>query len=140
LAFGKRAGVASPAARGRSEAGSMDDDNKLSIRGFVAWLADGLRSGRFDRRPQMSRSLLALVAGLVVMAAIYLTLVSTTASRGRRLEQLQAELLRLQRENEQLLVDIAEAGNVERLMTRARELGFVPAEELELLPMPDGGK
>jgi hypothetical protein len=118
----------------------VDGNDRLSAREFVGWLADGLRRGRFDRRPQMSRSLLLLVGGLILMAAIYLTMVSATASRGRRLEQLQAELLRLQRENEQLLVDIAEAGSIERLMNRAQELGFVPAEELEPLPIPQDGQ
>jgi hypothetical protein len=118
--------------------GRTSGDEKLSIREFLSWLADGLRRGRFDRRPQMSRSLILLVVGLVAMAAVYLTLVSTTASTGRHLEELQAELLRLQRENEQLLVDISEAGSVTRLMERARQLGFVPAEELLPLPLPQG--
>ncbi|TET51481.1 MAG: hypothetical protein E3J64_06750 [Anaerolineales bacterium] len=117
----------------------MNTDEKLSVREFLSWLANGLRRGRFDRRPKMSRSLIALIASLVAIAAIYLTLVSSIASRGRQLEDLQEELLQLQRENEQLLVDIAEAGAIDRLINRARALGFVPAEEIDLLPEPEDG-
>lgn len=68
----------------------------------------------------------------VVVAVSYLLLTSYTAAQGRRIEQLRAELLRLEAENELLEVQIARASTVEQLATRAAQLGFVPVSPTEV--------
>jgi hypothetical protein len=78
-----------------------------------------------------------VVATLAIAAASYLMLVSRTAAQGRRIEQMQTEIFRLQRENEQWTVEIAEAGAFPRLLARARELGFGPAERVEFVPVSE---
>jgi cell division protein FtsL len=82
--------------------------------------------------------LVVIVLTLSLVASIYLGLVSRTAAQGRRIEQLQAEVFRLQRENQQLTVAIAEASTVSRLMERAKALGFVPAEQVDFLDSGSG--
>jgi cell division protein FtsL len=79
----------------------------------------------------------AMVATLTLVAALYLGLVSRTAAQGRHIEQLQADVFRLQRENQQLAVEIADVSAVSRLMARARALGFVPAEQVQFLAESD---
>jgi cell division protein FtsL len=101
---------------------------------FMEWVTHGIRRGRFEMDPRTALYLFALVAGLTLVMALYLVLVSRTAACGRHIEQLQDELFRLQRENEQLEVDVARAGSISRLWERAIELGFVPAEWVEYLP------
>ena len=97
------------------------------------WMRHGIKRGRFEISPRTVRGLFILVVVLTLMATLYLMLVSRTAARGRHIEQLQAELSRLRRENEQLEVEIAKEGTVSRLLERAAELGFVPAERIEFL-------
>jgi hypothetical protein len=81
--------------------------------------------------------LFTIGAVLVLVAGLYLALVSRTAAQGRRIEQLQMEVFRLQRENEQLAVEIAESSAIPVLMERASTLGFVPAEHVEFLTDSD---
>lgn len=104
---------------------------------FLEWATHAVKRGQleFNTRPKMLLSL--VVSGLTLIAVIYLGLVSRTAAQGRRIEQLQAEIFRLQRENQQLTVRIAEAGNLRRLTERADVLGFVPAEHVEFLVESD---
>ncbi len=104
---------------------------------FMEWVTHGIRRGRFEMDPRTALYLFALVAGLTLVVALYLVLVSRTAACGRHIEQLQDELFRLQRENEQLEVDVARAGSMSRLWERAIELGFVSAEWVEYLPTAD---
>jgi len=106
---------------------------------FMQWVTHGIKRGRFDVSPRMAFHLFALVVVLTFVAALYLVLVSRTAACGRHIEQLQAELFRLQRENEQLEVDIATEGSISRLWERALELGFAPAEWVEFL-LPAAGE
>jgi Tfp pilus assembly protein PilN len=97
------------------------------------WVSHGVKRGRLelDSRPLMV--LLAIGVVLTLVAALYLGLVSRTAAQGRRIEQLQADVFRVQRENQQLAVVIAETSAIPRLMERARALGFVPPEQVEFL-------
>jgi hypothetical protein len=101
---------------------------------FMEWVTHGIRRGRLEMDPRTALYLFTLVAGLTLVVALYLVLVSRTAACGRHIEQLQDELFRLQRENKQLEVDVARAGSISRLWERAIELGFVPAEWVEYLP------
>jgi hypothetical protein len=62
-------------------------------------------------------------------------LVSRTAARGRRIQQLQVEISQLDREIEQLEVDTAREAAVSRLQERATRLGFEPAVQVEYLSL-----
>jgi len=106
---------------------------------FMHWVTHGIKRGRFEVGPRTVLYVCVLVLALTLAATLYLALVSRTAARGRHIEQLQAELFRLQRENEQLELEIAEASSISRLWERAAELGFAPAERVDfLLPRGEG--
>ena len=100
---------------------------------FLEWATHGVKREWFesDSRPVVLLS--ALAAILVLVASLYLMLVSRTAAQGRHIEQLQAKVFSLQRANEQLAVEIADVSAIPRLMERAEALGFVPAERVEFL-------
>ena len=104
---------------------------------FMQWVTHGIKRGRFEMSRRMALRLFALVVALTLVAALYLVLVSRTAARGRHIQQLEVELFRLQRENEQLEVELASESSVSRLWERAVELGFAPAEDVEFLSPPD---
>ena len=100
---------------------------------FIQWVTHGIKRGRFEMRQRVALRVFVLVAVLTLVAALYLMLVSRTAARGRHIQQLEAELFRLQRENEQLEVKLASEGAVTRLWERAMALGFTPAEDVEFI-------
>lgn len=100
---------------------------------FMQWVTHGIKRGRFEVDRRTAVYLFTCVVALTLVAALYLMLVSRTAARGRHIQQLQAELFRLQRENEQLEVEIAREGSVLHLWERATEMGFVPAEQVEFV-------
>jgi cell division protein FtsL len=104
---------------------------------FMHWVTHGIKRGRFEMDRRTAIYLFTLVVGLTLIAALYLTLVSRTAARGRRIQQLQAELFQLQRENEQLEVEVASEGSIARLWERAVGLDLGPAEQVEFLPLAD---
>jgi len=100
---------------------------------FMNWVTHGIKRGKSGVSRREACYLIAIVIGMTVVAGLYLMLVSETAAQGRHIQQLQEDLLRLERENEQLEVIVARQGAVSRLIIRARELGFVPAEQVEFL-------
>ena len=100
---------------------------------FMQWVTHGIKRGRFEINVRTALYLFAPVVGLTVIAALYLMLISRTAARGRHIEQLRLELFQLQRENEQLEVDIAREGSIASLEERSVALGFVSAEQVEFL-------
>jgi hypothetical protein len=104
---------------------------------FMQWVTHGIKRGRFEMNPREILYLIAPALVLTLAAALYLVLISRTAARGRHVEELRLELFRLQRESEQLEVEIARASTVSRLWERAVELGFVPAERVEFLSVAD---
>jgi cell division protein FtsL len=101
---------------------------------FLSWVTHGVKRDRFELDSRAGVTLFTVVAVLMLVAAVYLVLVSRTAAQGRYIEWLQGEVCRLQRENEQTEVRIAEASAFTRVMSRAEALGFVPAEQVEFLP------
>ncbi|MCP4539062.1 MAG: hypothetical protein GY832_18155 [Chloroflexi bacterium] len=101
--------------------------------GFMQWVTHGIKRGRFEMDRRTASSLLAFAVAMTLVAAAYLMLVSQTAARGRHIQQLQVELFRLQRENEQLEVEIARESAISHLWERATEMGFTPAEHVEFL-------
>ncbi len=100
---------------------------------FLQWVTHGIKRGRFEMGSRAALYVFLPVVVLTLVAALYLMLISRTAARGRHIERLRAELFQLQRENEQLEVDIAREGSVDRLWERAIELGFAPAEQVEFV-------
>jgi hypothetical protein len=105
---------------------------------FMQWVTHGIKRGRFEMSSRTALYLLVPVVVLTLVAALYLMLISHTAARGRHIEQLQADLFRLQRENEQLEVEIAREGSVPRVWERSVDLGFALAERVEFL-LPTAG-
>lgn len=105
----------------------------------MQWVTHGIKRGRFEMSRRTLAYFVVAVTLLVLVATLYLMLVSQTAARGRHIEQLRTELAWLKKENEQLEVEIAEAGSVSRLWGRAIELGFVPADQVEFLSFPVEG-
>jgi hypothetical protein len=73
--------------------------------------------------------LVALVAGL------YLWQASEIATTARRIEMLRQQRLELERENAELLDQIAIESSVPRLQERAAKLGFSPTTQVEYLPV-----
>jgi hypothetical protein len=104
---------------------------------FLAWVTHGVKRGRFELDSRATVALSAVVVALTLVTSLYLALVSRTAAQGRYIEQLQAEVFRLQRENEQTMVEIAEECALPGLMGRAEVLGLVPAEQVEFLTGSD---
>lgn len=104
---------------------------------FLEWATHGVKRGRLEFRSRPMVVLTVIVVVLTLVAAVYLMLVSRTAAQGRRIEQLQTEIFRLQRENEQLTVEIAEVSSVPQLMERAAALGFATPERLEFLSISE---
>jgi len=107
---------------------------------FLQRVTHGMKQGRFEMSPRAALSLLGVFIVLAIVATCYLILVSRTAAKGRYIEKLQEELFALQRENEHLEVEIANASAVSRMIERARELGFIPAEQVIYLQPATGGE
>ena len=105
----------------------------------MQWVTHGIKRGRFEMSRRTLVYFAVIVALLVLVAALYLMLVSRTAAQGRHIEQLREELAWLKKENEQLEVEIAKVDSVSRLWNRAIELGFVPADQVEYLSVPAEG-
>ena len=76
-------------------------------------------------------ALLVVLAGL--LAGLYLWQASEIATTGRRIEILRQHKQELERENAELVDQIAVEGSVPRLQERASRLGFVPANQAEFL-------
>jgi len=108
-----------------------------TMSGFLEWATHGVKRGRLEFRSRPMVVLTVIVVVLALVAAVYLMLVSRTAAQGRRIEQLQTEIFRLQRENEQLTVEIAEVTSVLQLKERAAALGFATPERLEFLSISE---
>lgn len=74
--------------------------------------------------------ILALIA---LLAGLYLAQASEIATTGRRIQSLRHQRDELQRQNADLLDQIAKEGSISRLQDRAARLGFVPATQVEYL-------
>ena len=69
--------------------------------------------------------MLIILLVLSLLGWIYLTQASYVATTSRQIQELEAEKVRLQQENLELMAEIAEYESVGRLSVRAAELGFV---------------
>jgi hypothetical protein len=78
-------------------------------------------------------ALLFALTGLV--AGLYLWQASEIAVTGRRIEVLRQRRQDLQRENAELLEQIATEGSVPAVQDRAARLGFSPAAQVDYVPV-----
>jgi cell division protein FtsL len=69
--------------------------------------------------------MLIILAVLSLLGWLYLSQASYVAAASRRVQDLEQTEARLQRENMELMAEIAELESVSRLAVRAKELGFV---------------
>jgi hypothetical protein len=96
---------------------------------------------KLEGRATAGMLIIFLVLSLV--GWIYLTQASHVATTSRHNQELEAEKARLERENMELLVEIAKYESVGRLAARARELGFesaFPGEtDFVAVVVPDSG-
>ena len=76
---------------------------------------------------------------LAALGGLYLATATRAATAGRDVQRLEAQKTDLLHELDRLQAEIAAAQAISRLETRARELGFVPAnfEQVEYLVIPD---
>ena len=79
---------------------------------------------------------LGLILALIgLLAWLYLAQASEIATTGRRIEMLHQRMLELERENADLVDQIAVDGSIPRLQERASRLGFVTMNQAEFLPV-----
>jgi cell division protein FtsL len=100
---------------------------------FMQWVTHGIKRGRFEMSRRTAFYALAIVIVVTLIAVVYLMLVSRTAARGRRVEQMRWDLIWLEKENKHLEVQIAEKSSATGLLKRAAEQGFVQAQEVEYI-------
>jgi hypothetical protein len=89
------------------------------------------RSVLRPRRQAASLAVLGMFVAIFI-GALYLSQASSTSTLGRQLAELIEERDRLEQENEQFRAEIAGYRTVERLLRRAQELGFVPADSTDI--------
>jgi len=65
---------------------------------------------------------------IAIVGGLYLTVASRAATAGRDLQRLEARKTALVQANDELRAELSELRSLNRLVTRALELGFVPAQ------------
>lgn len=90
-------------------------------------------------RARSALGVVLILGTLSLLGWVYLTQASYVATTSRRLLDLEKQKERIEQENWQLMVGIAELESVSRLASRAQELGFVMAfcDETEFLAVAD---
>ena len=105
-------------------------------------ISHGIKRNPNKLQGRATFGMLIMLLVLSLLGWIYLTQASHVATTSRRIEELQRDKARLEQQNLELAVQIAEMESVSRLAERARELGFV-AEALDdadflVAAVPDG--
>ncbi len=99
------------------------------------WLSHGFKRvpSLFEAQSALGWAVVLVLVTLV--AVVYLSQASQTIASGFHIQQLAAELRELQKENTYLEAQIAAGQRVEKLTSKAIQLGFVHAgpEEIEYL-------
>jgi cell division protein FtsL len=91
--------------------------------------------GSLDARTAIGSLLILILVSL--LGWLYLTQASQVTTMGYRIYELERERARLQRENAKLMLEIAELERLEDVEARARQLGFVPPQQVEYLVVTD---
>lgn len=99
------------------------------------WFSHALRRGPWETRRQAVALATLILFVSVIVGALYVTQAASVSTTGRQVEELVAVRNNLEKTNEQIRAEIAELQSVPRLLSRAQELGFVPApaERIEYL-------
>jgi cell division protein FtsL len=105
------------------------------LRGNSAEGSTEKRAGSLDTRTAIGSLFILILISL--LGWLYLTQASQVTTAGYRIYELETERARLQRENARLMLEIAELERLEDIETRARQLGFVPPEQVEYLVVAD---
>ena len=100
-----------------------------------------IKRSRWKLEGRATIGLVIILIAFSLLGWIYLTQASYVAMTSRQVQELEAEKIRLQQENLELITDIARLEAVTALDARARELGFVPlvvedADFLAIAPLP----
>jgi cell division protein FtsL len=103
------------------------------------WISHCVRQSRWKLGGKSVGGVLLILLALSLLGWIYLTQASYVATTSRRIQDLEAQKLRLRQENLQLMAEIAELESVTQLATRAQELGFTTCyvEDSEFLVVAD---
>jgi len=91
--------------------------------------------GSLDASTAIGSLLILILVSL--LGWLYLTQASQVTTTGYRIYELERERARLQRENAKLMLEIAELERLEDVEARARQLGFVPPQQVEYLVVTD---
>jgi hypothetical protein len=78
---------------------------------------------------------LLLLATFSLVGWLYLTQASAVTTTSYRMDQLRLELDQIKNQNAALTLEIAQLEALERIETRARELGFAPTTNVRYLPV-----
>lgn len=92
-----------------------------------SWIGHTFRRNRLGPQRQVVALVVLGLFVAIIIGALYLSQSSSTSALGRRLEELIVERNALEQTNEQLRAEIANLQRVGRLLQRAEELGFAPA-------------
>jgi hypothetical protein len=90
---------------------------------------------RLERKAALGMLLILITVSLI--GWLYLTQASSSATISFQIEQHRAELSKLDQQNAQLDLDIAEWEALPRIEQRARELGFAPRSQVLYLSVPN---
>lgn len=78
---------------------------------------------------------LLLLATFSLVGWLYLTQASAVTATSYRMDQLRLELDQIKNQNAALTLEIARLEALDRIETRARELGFTPTTNVRYLPV-----
>jgi|Deesub1362A_J573_1020465.scaffolds.fasta_scaffold02681_3 cell division protein FtsL len=98
-------------------------------------LSHCVKRGFIERRTTLSLLLIFAMVGFIVLISLFQA--SQMNARSLRIIELKRKKARLEVENAQLLLEIAELMSVSRLEERAEKMGFVFPERIEYLPVYD---
>ncbi|MFQ3566779.1 MAG: hypothetical protein SNJ59_07240 [Aggregatilineales bacterium] len=96
------------------------------------WFRHALRRSGWQPQRQLAALLTLGLFVTMVIGGLYLSRSAATSTLGRQLEELIQERNNLEQANEQLRAEIASLQGIPRLLTRAAELGFIPASEAQI--------
>jgi hypothetical protein len=100
------------------------------------WVAHGIKQSGLTKDKRLV-PLAVCVLLMVLVGGSYLVLVSRTAGEGRDIQRLEDELSDLRVGNEHLEVQLATEGSVQGLLQRAKGKGFILADKVEFLTIPE---
>jgi cell division protein FtsB len=98
-----------------------------------------IKKSRWKLGSRAMFGVLIILVAFSLLGWIYLTQASHVAMTSRRVQELEADKMRLQEENLQLMAEIAQLESVTRLAARAEALGFVhmQTKDAEFLVIAD---